>query len=300
MADIVLKVDVDTWRGTREGVPALVRLFGAAGVRATFLFSLGPDRTGRALRRVFRPGFFGKVSRTSVLEHYGLRTLLYGTLLPAPDVGVREAATLRAVRDAGHECGVHCWDHTTWQDFVATRDAAWTRRQMQQAVQRFTEVFGEPPRVHGAAGWQMNAHAYALLAELGFEAASDSRGRAPYQPVDAQGRLLGVPQLPTTLPTLDELIGLDGCTADNVHQTLLARTAAAGRPLEVYTLHAELEGQRLLPVMQRLLDGWRAQGHRFVTLGQAAAALSPEALPCLPLAIGEVPGRSGALQLQHG
>ena len=298
MSDIVLKVDVDTWRGTREGVPALRRLFDASGVAATFLFSLGPDRTGRALRRALRPGFFGKVSRTSVVEHYGIRTLMYGTLLPAPDIGRRGAAVLRAVRDAGHECGVHCWDHTAWQDFVATRPCDWTRRQMALAVERFAEVFGRPPRIHGAAGWQMNPHAYALLAELGFSAASDSRGSTPYQPVDAAGRDLGVPQLPTTLPTLDELIGLDGLSPGNVHAALLARTERDARPLQVYTLHAELEGQRLLPVMQRLLEGWRAQGHRFVTLGAAADRLDRSALPRLPLRTGEVPGRSGTLELQ--
>lgn len=83
MARIVLKIDVDTLRGTREGVPNLVRMLRHAGVGATFLFSLGPDHTGWALRRVFRPGFLRKVSRTSVFEHYGIKTLAYGVLLPA-------------------------------------------------------------------------------------------------------------------------------------------------------------------------------------------------------------------------
>src|SRR6516162_9822308 len=78
---LALKVDVDTLRGTREGVPRLVTLLKKHGAGATFLFSLGPDHTGRAIKRIFRPGFLSKVSRTSVLEHYGLRTLMYGTLL---------------------------------------------------------------------------------------------------------------------------------------------------------------------------------------------------------------------------
>ncbi|EQD28662.1 polysaccharide deacetylase protein, partial [mine drainage metagenome] len=91
---LALKVDVDTLRGTRTGVPALVELLRAEQAQATFLFSLGPDHTGRALKRVFRPGFLGKVKRTSVLEHYGLRTLLYGTLLPGPDIGLKTAPIL--------------------------------------------------------------------------------------------------------------------------------------------------------------------------------------------------------------
>ncbi|MBV8047431.1 MAG: 4-deoxy-4-formamido-L-arabinose-phosphoundecaprenol deformylase, partial [Paludibacterium sp.] len=105
MPKLALKVDVDTWRGTREGVPQLVELFARHQAGATFLFSLGPDHTGRAIRRVFRKGFLQKVSRTSVVEHYGIRTQLYGTLLPGPDIGPREAALMRGVRDAGFEVG---------------------------------------------------------------------------------------------------------------------------------------------------------------------------------------------------
>ena len=102
---LALKIDVDTFRGTREGVPRLVDLLGKHGAGATFLFSLGPDHTGRALRRVFRRDFLKKVSRTSVLEHYGIRTLLYGTLLPGPDIGLRCAEILRNTREAGFERG---------------------------------------------------------------------------------------------------------------------------------------------------------------------------------------------------
>ena len=53
---LALKIDVDTLRGTREGVPNLVMLLKKHGADATFLFSLGPDHTGRAIKRVFRPG----------------------------------------------------------------------------------------------------------------------------------------------------------------------------------------------------------------------------------------------------
>jgi len=107
MARIALKIDVDTDRGTREGVPRLVDLLQRMGARATFLFSVGPDHTGRAIRRVFRRGFFGKVRRTSVVQHYGVKTLLYGTLLPGPHIGKRNGALMRDVASRGFEVGVH-------------------------------------------------------------------------------------------------------------------------------------------------------------------------------------------------
>ncbi|OYU98484.1 MAG: 4-deoxy-4-formamido-L-arabinose-phosphoundecaprenol deformylase, partial [Verrucomicrobiales bacterium VVV1] len=69
---LALKVDVDTDRGTREGVPNLVADLQKVNAPAAFLFSLGPDQTGRAITRVLRPGFFKKVSRTGVVEIYGV------------------------------------------------------------------------------------------------------------------------------------------------------------------------------------------------------------------------------------
>ncbi len=293
---LALKVDVDTLRGTREGVPRLVEMLRRHDAGATFLFSLGPDHTGRAIKRALRPGFMEKVGRTSVVEHYGIRTLLYGTLLPGPDIGRRCADVLRRVRDEGFEVGVHTWDHVKWQDGVARADDAWTTWQMALARQRFHEIFGEEALVHGAAGWQMNAHAWRRTQSLGFRYASDTRGTHPFVPV-IRAEIVACPQYPTTLPTLDEMIGLDGATEANVAERLLAMTAA--RPGDhVYTLHAELEGMKLAPVFEKLLAGWKAQGFTLGALRDQALEAKPETLPLHEVVDGSIAGRSGTLALQ--
>jgi len=294
---IALKIDVDTYRGTREGVPKLVEILQRHKAGATFLFSLGADHTGRAVKRALRPGFMKKVSRTSVLEHYGLVTLLYGTLLPGPDIGVRCADVLRSVRDAGFETGIHTWDHVKWQDGVTNADAAWTLQQMELARERYENIFGERARVHGAAGWQMNAHSYRLTQRLGFEYCSDTRGTHPFIPI-VNGEIIACPQLPTTLPTLDELIGVNGLTTGNVADHILQLSSDHRPTGHVYTLHAELEGMKLAPVFEQLLEGWRAAGHEPVSLRDYRAGLVNETLPRHVVSTGEIDGRSGTLALQ--
>jgi peptidoglycan/xylan/chitin deacetylase (PgdA/CDA1 family) len=283
---------VDTLRGTREGVPRLLQLLARRQLHATFLFSLGPDHTGWALKRVFRPGFLSKVSRTSVTKHYGYKTLMYGVLLPAPDIGKVGADAMRETQRAGHECGIHTWDHVVWQDQVRERDAAWTRVQMQRSHARFIDIFGAPPPTHGAAGWQMNAAAFEQLDAWGLAYASDGRGTAPYR-LNVNGRALRHVQMPTTLPTLDELIGQHGVDEDNVARSLLAMTGHDTD--QVYTLHAELEGGLLAPAFEALLDGWRAQGHELVTMAGLYRHITPDTLPVRPLTWGTLPGRSGEL-----
>jgi peptidoglycan/xylan/chitin deacetylase (PgdA/CDA1 family) len=295
---LALKVDVDTYRGTRKGVPRLVELLKKYGAGATFLFSLGPDHTGRAIKRVFRRGFVGKVSRTSVLSNYGLATLLYGTLLPGPDIGRRCAAVMRAVRDAGFEVGIHSWDHVKWQDGVGKAGARWTERQMRLARERFEEIFGEPPRAHGAAGWQTNLHALRLTQRLGFDYCSDTRGSCPFIPV-WRAEIVACPQLPTTLPTLDELIGTNGFTKKNVAEHMLDLTRERHALGHVYTLHAELEGGKTLaPVFEAMLTGWKSQGYELVSLRALAETLDLKSLPRNEIAIGAVAGRSGSLAMQ--
>lgn len=294
---LALKVDVDTLRGTRAGVPALVDLFTSCGAGATFLFSVGPDHTGRALRRVFRHGFIGKVTRTSVLEHYGLGTLLYGTLLPGPHIGHACTTEMRSVRSAGFEVGLHSYDHVKWQDFVTARDAEWAAREMRRGIDAFREVFGDAPVTHGAAGWQMSDAAFEVELAVGLEYASDTRGTHPFRPVLSNG-LVGCPQVPTTLPTLDELIGVNGCTAADAALQILDFTREAPAFAHVYTLHAELEGMRLKPILETLLTGWTAQGYELVPMKSILDRLDHLALPRHRVVPATIPGRSGVVMTQ--
>lgn len=295
MGTIALKIDVDTYRGTREGVPRLAAALERSGARATFLFSLGPDHTGRAIKRVFRRGFLGKVRRTSVARHYGLKTLMYGVLLPGPHIARRCAQTLRQIARGGFEVGVHTYDHIKWQDGVARASEPWTRRELVLAREEFIRVFERAPQVHGAAGWQVNDAVPGLERELGFRYASDTRGTGPFVPVVA-GREIAVPQLPTTLPTLDELIGREDLGDADPVEHLLA-LSEDGRD-HVFTLHAELEGGAYLEGFERLLRTWRARGLQLTDLGSYAQTLELERLPRCPIVAGTVPGRSGNLAIQ--
>ena len=290
---LALKIDAATFRGTLVGVPRLVEALRAAGAQASFFFNLGPDRSGSILGRLLAESRQG----ASLIERHGLATALYGTLLPGPDVGQRCAEILRGVRDAGFETGVLAWCRADWQRRAARADAGWTERQMRRAVDRYQRILGTAPTAHAAAGWQLNPHALRLTQRLGFGFASDTRGSHPFVPV-WNAEVVLCPQLPTTLPTLDEMLLQEGCNLDNVHERLLALTAEPPSAGHVFTLRAELEGQKLLPVLGRLLQGWQAQGYALVSLGGLFESIDSRRLPRHELLRGALPGCRGRLMLQ--
>lgn len=296
--ELAIKVDVDTDRGTRIGVPNLLRVFEECGVKATFLFSLGPDNTGRAIKRIFRPGFFKKASRTNVVGVYGLRTLMNGVLLPGPHIGRRNEAVMRDARDAGHEVGVHCYDHVRWQDGLARMSREEVYVQFGRACAEFQRIFGVPARTAGAAGWQANALSLAAYDDAGLEYASDARGTHPFFP-RVGSHIFRTMQVPTTLPTLDELLGRPEYPEAGLGQRYLS-WLREDRP-NVLTAHAELEGMAKLEWFRRFLAQARGRSVQILRVEEVAARWlrGTRAVPVCDLVDGTVDGRSGALAVQR-
>src|SRR5947209_20509971 len=108
----------------------------------------------------------------------------------------------------------------------------------------------------------------------------------------ADGVAIAVPQMPTTLPTLDEVIGRPDLEAVDPIDHLLSLTAPHPERDHVYTLHAELEGNTYLGAFERLIRGWRQQGAELIDLAAYAGSLRMAELPRCEMVAGTVEGRS--------
>jgi undecaprenyl phosphate-alpha-L-ara4FN deformylase len=294
---LAIKIDVDTDRGTRIGVPKLLSLFDEFGVKATFLFSLGPDNTGRAIKRIFRKGFLSKVSRTSVISTYGIRTLLNGVLLPGPHVGRRNEDVMRLARGNGHEVGIHCYDHIRWQDGLAKMSRDEVEEEFGKARREFERIFKQPAKTAGSAGWQANSLSLAAYDDTGLLYASDARGSHPFFPRTG-ATVYKTLQIPTTLPTLDELLGRPAYPEDRIvgHYLSLLRDDT----LNVLTIHAEVEGMNKIGLFRALLEALKGNKVRVIKLDEQARELlkHSSSIPVCDLVDGPVDGRSGLLAIQ--
>jgi undecaprenyl phosphate-alpha-L-ara4FN deformylase len=295
--EVALKIDVDTHQGLGEGVPRLQRALSERGIAGTFFIAMGPDNSGRAIMRMFRnPGFLAKMRRTRAVSMYGLRTVLSGTLLPARPIALAYPETIRDLERSGFEVGVHGYDHVHWQDHIGEMDEAEIRAEIDGAGEICRAILGDAPRSFAAPGWRTSDTALRVLEDRQLGYHSDTRGRDAYR-CRVAGEVLVTPEIPTTLPTLDEVMGTAAVAAAG---SIVAFYLSQMREdaLNVHTIHAETEGMGQLEVFSALLDALQARGARFVQLREVAARLIPGDLPICEVVRTTLPGRAGWVSAQ--
>ncbi|KPJ54014.1 hypothetical protein AMJ39_02320 [candidate division TA06 bacterium DG_24] len=295
---LALRVDVDTRRGLERGVPRLLDLFASREIAATFFIPFGPDRSGRAVRRLFeQPGFLRRMWRLGAPGRYGLRTILSGTLIPSVPIGSARPDILRSVAAEGHEVGLHGYDHVRWQDRLGDLTPYEVALELEMASRAYQGIFGQLPRASAAPGWRTNERALLAQETLGLHYASDVRGRRPFWPV-VLGRRLETLQIPVTMPTLDEIFAWEGPERRGPERALLG--ALVPGSANVLAVHAEIAGGSALPILREFISMARDRGYSISRLEDLARDVlgSGEQLPSCGIGLGRVPGRAGMVAVQ--
>ena len=283
---IALRVEVRSLRGLRVGVPNLLRLFSDFKVRASFFFAIGHDYSGRSPLRTWRESGWP-----------GLRALAYGTLLRAPSLGKEGAELMAAARGNGHEVGLFGLSALDWERRLAHADPVWVRQQCEEMWRIYLALGGGAPSAIASPNWQINP---ALLGELTprrFQYCSLTRGKLPYYPV-LQGVRSAVPEIPTTLPTVHEMLRWPGVSAGNVHEYLYAESRHLLPAGHVFAASAEREGIEWLPLMEKLLVMWKGQDGSVRALGDALAGIDLSTLPHHQVGWGRVEGSDDPMAMQ--
>lgn len=258
-AMIALRIVVPGY-AANGALPGLIDLLRTEGVGASFVFACGPDWLGRSLTR-------------------------------------HCAATLHQVRDAAFDLGTYGWRPAQWVQHSAQASAAWLEDNLRRTLDSFAALFALPPQLHAAPGWCSHPHALRLTQRLGFACASDTRGRHPFIPV-WNGEIVRCPQIPVTLPTLDELTAAPRQDSAAAIAAVLALTANPPPHGHVFSLQATRALARDLAPVRQLLDGWREQGYEVASIRSLASALVVAKLPRHEIVTGMVPGRKASVLLQ--
>lgn len=290
---IGLRIDADTLRGTLQGVPRLCEILARYSIQATFYFSVGPDNMGRHLWRLLKPAFLFKMLRSRASKLYGWDILLKGTFLPGPVIGKRAAGAIRAAAEAGHEIGLHAWDHHAWQARAEKMDNDEIHTRLAKGFEMLTTIVGEPPATSAVPAWKCTDSVLLQKERFPFKYNSDCRGTCVFFP-EVDGNILRQPQIPVTLPTYDEVIGRDGIGNADYNEHILSYVSEDR--LNVITIHAEVEGGARSDLFRDFLRKAVSRKLEFVPL----SSLLPDtdAIVSGSISPDHIPGREGWLSRQ--
>ncbi len=122
--------------------------------------------------------------RTKAPSTYGDKTLMYGTLLPAPMIVPSAPDIFVRASYEGHDRG-KCThkDHVYVQDELPgiTKDEFLSL--FERSAEMFERLSGKKPLSCAAPGWQISPVSLEVQEEAGLEYCSDTRGHSPFIPV---------------------------------------------------------------------------------------------------------------------
>ncbi len=275
-----IKIDVDTYQGMKNGVPRLLTILENHDIKGSFFLSIGPDASGRAvLQFVKNPRFLKKMVRTNAVGLYGLRTALYGTLLPSPMIALSFPDIIRQMMSQGHEVQLHAWDHRRWQDELHRRSREWIRDWFEKGIRGFEELTGQKPSAFGAPAWVIDDRVMEVLGDYRFDYLSCTRARKPFI-----HEKTGVVEIPSDLPCFEEVGVPEGISA-------VASILKDG-DMHVLPVHAEVEGGIWSSHFIALLEQVKRSGYRFTTLSEIRNMLPVDKLKVRKYRMELLPGRS--------
>lgn len=274
---IGLRIDVDTVEGYKKGVITLLDLLRRFNIKASFFIVTGYDTPFRMIPRLFyERGFLRRVFRLKRTLDYKLLSLRSSTF----------QKVIESIKDDGHELGLHGYQHFNWQLHLREWSVKRIDNEISQAVTNFKLHTGSYPCSFAVPGWITKKEVF--LAEKGFhfDYCSDTRGIFPFYPY-IDSLKIKIPQIPVTLPTLDELIALGKPNG------LLDLDVGRG---DVYCAHAEFEGLRYKGKFEAFLKKSIDKGYQFVPLAEIRKYLVH--IPFSTIVYKTLPGRTNIIAFQ--
>lgn len=243
-----LRIDIDTIRCLKEGVPNLLRVLAKHDLKASFYCPMGwegdfvsvfKNRFIRSDKRFKREKTFTATQKTgtSLAEYFRLARTLF-----LPQKFLDNVEILKRIIDEGHELGVHGYVHARWR--------CPTRRELeiefQQMVGKFEQAFGVPPAGLAAPLFQRSEDVLELCDHHVFSYASFMGGDKPFYPQE-QGRSYRHMQIPVTLDIMDQgrmlpllyFFALQDDSDDRILRNSLqtVEEKMKKQELELYTMH---------------------------------------------------------------
>ena len=245
--DFVIRIDLESNKGIKRGLPKLLDLFQKKGIRGSFYIAMGGET-----------GALGLLNNSKKMQNAGERKIkvfnffekLRIALFPKDFVSSNKAILQRVI-DEGHELGIHGWKHRSWTRNFERLDK---NNELNLAISKYEKLFGKKPISFSAPGFMIDEETIKLLGEKGIIHISDydkdkKIGKVKNVAINTLGQ--------NRMPFIEYWVG-EGKKDGEILE--LFEKSIRGKKRVSFYLHGLYEGIEKIPLLELMIDKLNKKG----------------------------------------
>ena len=257
-----LRVDIDCVRDA-ESLPVLLDMLNGYGIKATFFVATGPDNIARNMTNNINPL---NLIRKKAFKRYGL-TIFNGLVFKRQ---VQESKNIGLILDAGHELGLHGYDHYNWMNHLDSKSTEELSALISRGCELFEQAFGFYPKSFASPGFTVNSRFLRVLDNFGFSYSSDFVGEKAFYPeIEIGGTVCRTLQIPVSMRSIGELND-DGLSDNQILEGAMDKLSRSSH--FVFYCHPSYEPVFKPALIEHVLKCME-EPSKIVTLGEIASRL---------------------------
>lgn len=177
-----LRVDLETHKGIKEGVPKLLDLLKKYGIKASFYLTMGGESNPL---EIFKNRGDMKSSGERKIKVWSLKDKLRMAINPKNFVR-ENIKVLQRIINEGHELGLHGWKHREW---TRALEKISIPIRIKKSYEEYVRLFHKKPISWASPGFNVNEKVLRSLEENNILLTSDFTGEKP----EHYGKIKNIP-----------------------------------------------------------------------------------------------------------
>ncbi len=236
----VIRIDLESDKGIREGVPNLLELFRNHQVKGSFYLVMGGESNLFEILMNRNPM---KSAGERSIHLWTLQEKLRMLLFPRDFVKANKKILQRILLEK-HELGMHGWKHREW---TRNLENVSIKKRLNQMISKYQVYFKQNPKSWSSPGFNVNKEVLLELKRAGIRYISD---------FDKKGSFEGLENIPLNLcgknrmPFIEYWVG-QGKTDSEILE--IFKKEIKGKKFVSFYLHGMFEGRYKIDLLEKMI-----------------------------------------------
>ena len=241
MKSFTLRIDLESDKGIKEGVPKLLDLLKKYNIKASFYLSMGGESN---IFEILKYRNKLKTSGERKIKIWNLKDKLRMVFFPGDFVKLN-LKILRRSLEEGHELGLHGWKHREWTRGLEIINIENT---IKKSINKYIQLFGKKPTSFASPGFNVNNKVLEILEKNKIKFISDFQDDKPKK----YGQIKNIPITilgKDKMPIIEYLVSIE---KNNEEILEIIKKEIIKKELSSFYIHGMFEARFKIKILEEI------------------------------------------------